>query len=112
VQLARRESVLAQRAAKQFVSQPYLVSIDYIGLTVVGDLLDLTFVEITLDLTTIEALGLSGQAHDPAKLVKTSLPLRTERRKNVAQVNGIIGVPVEVDTSESPDADTPWTIAR
>jgi len=36
--LARLKRILAQRASKQLIAQPHLVSADHIGLAVVGDL--------------------------------------------------------------------------
>jgi hypothetical protein len=44
----------------------------------------------------------AGQPHDPADLVESRPPLRTERREGVAQVEGVIGVPVEVRTRTEP----------
>src|SRR5262249_36642472 len=96
--LARLERILAQRPAKQLVAQPHLVGADYVGLAIVGDLLDLALAEITLHLTTIEAFRLSRQAHDSADLVKRGPPLRTERREGVTQVDCILAVPMEVGT--------------
>jgi len=58
IPLARLERIQAQRAPKQFVPQPHLVSANYVGLAVVGDLLDLALAVITLHLTTIEPFGL------------------------------------------------------
>jgi hypothetical protein len=54
--------------------------------------------EIALHFTTIEPFRLPGQAHDPADLVKSGLSLRSKRRKDVAQIDGILAVPVEVGT--------------
>src|SRR6516164_4677047 len=71
--LARFERTLAQGATKQFVPQPQLVSADYVGLAVVGDLLDLALAVITLHLAAVEPFRLSRQAHDSADLVKTCL---------------------------------------
>jgi hypothetical protein len=63
-------------------------------------------------LATVEALRLSRQAHDPADLVKSGLPLRAERRENVTQIDGVLGIAAEAGTGMKPGADTPWTIAR
>jgi hypothetical protein len=60
-----------------------LVGADYVGLAVVRDFLDLSFVKITLHLSAIESLRLSGQAHDTADLVRGGLALRAERRQGV-----------------------------
>jgi hypothetical protein len=75
---------------------------DDITLAVIGDLLDLALAEVALDLTAVEAFRLSGQAHDPADLVKSGLSLRAERREDVAQIDGILCVPVEVRTHRKP----------
>src|SRR5215471_20066261 len=93
---------LAQFAAKQLVPQPDLISTDYIGLAVLGDLLDLALAERTLHLATVKPFGLSRQAHHSADLVKRGLSLRTERREDVAQIDGILGIPVEVGTCRKP----------
>jgi hypothetical protein len=50
-----------------------------------------------LDLTTIEPLRLR-QAHDSADLVKSRISLRTERREDITQIDGILGITVEVGT--------------
>src|SRR5439155_15371178 len=100
--LARLEQILAQRAAKQFIPQPQLISADYVGLAVVGDLLDLTLSELAFHLTAIEPFRLSRQAHESADLVKRGPSLRTERREDVAQVDCIVGEPLEVGTRRKP----------
>src|SRR5262249_15178177 len=100
--LARFERILVQGATKQFVPQPHLVSADYVALTVVGDLFDLSLAEITFHLATIEPFRLSRQAHDSADLMKTGLSLRTKRREDITQIDGILGVPVKVGTSRKP----------
>src|SRR5262249_56166364 len=87
VLLARFKRILTQRAAKQLVAQPHLVSADYVGLAVVGDLLDLALAEVALHLTTIEPLRLSRQAHDPADFVKRGLSLRTKPSQDVTQID-------------------------
>src|SRR5262249_53913561 len=102
IALARLERTLAQRAAKQLVPQPHLVSADHIGLAVVGDLLDLALPEVALHLTAIEPFRLSRQAHHSADLVKSGLPLRTERREDVTQIDCILTVPIEVGTRRKP----------
>src|SRR5262249_26783527 len=105
--VALLERIQAQRAAKQFVPQPHPVSVDHVGLAVVGDLLDLTLVVVTLHLATIEPLRLPGEAHDPADLVKSGLPLWTERRKDITQVDCILTVSVEVGTRRKPRRGDP-----
>jgi hypothetical protein len=102
VPLARPEYISAQRTAKQFVPQPHLVSADHVGLAVVSNLLDLALAEVAFHLAAVEPLGLSGQTHDPADLVKSGLPLRTERREDVAQIDGILGVSMEVGAGMKP----------
>src|SRR5262249_9289051 len=100
--LARLERIPAQCAAKQFVSQPQLVSADHIALAVIGDLLDLALPETALHFAAIEPFWLSRQAHASAGLVKSGLALRTERGEDVTQVDGILAVPVEVGTRRKP----------
>jgi len=90
------ERILAQCATKQFVAQPHLISANYVGLTVVGDLFDLALAEIALHFITIEPLGLSRQSQDFANLVKSGLSLRAKRREHVTQIDGVLAVPVEV----------------
>jgi hypothetical protein len=66
VPLTHLERILPQRAAKQFVPQPHLVGVDYVGLAVVRDLFDLAFVEVALHLSSVESFRLSSQSHDSA----------------------------------------------
>jgi hypothetical protein len=49
--------------------------LERIGLAVLGDLLDLALEEISLDVGAVDALGLSGHAHDLAELVRRSTQL-------------------------------------
>ncbi len=42
--------------------------------------------------------GQSWQSHNSADLVQGGLSLRTKRREDVAQIDGILGVSVEVGT--------------
>jgi hypothetical protein len=72
--LACFECVLAQRAAKQLVPQPHLISAHYVGLAVVRNLLDLAFAEIALYLAAIEPFRFSRQADESADLMKSGFP--------------------------------------
>src|SRR5262249_5077379 len=72
-----------------------------------SNFLDLALAKIALDLTTIEPFRLSGQPHHSADLVKSGLPLRTERREDVTQIDGILGVPVEIGTGREPGRGYP-----
>src|SRR5262249_32134419 len=81
---------------------PHPVSANYVGLAVVGNLLDLTLAEVALHLTAIEAFRLPRQAHNPADLMKGGLSLRTERGEDVTQIDRILGVPVEVGPRRKP----------
>src|SRR5262249_20943752 len=75
---------------------------NYIGFAVVRNVLDLALAEIALYLTAIEAFRLSRQAHDSADLVKTSLALRTKRREDITQIDGILGVAMKVGARRKP----------
>src|ERR1700756_3828563 len=50
----------------------------------------------------VDTLGLPWQAHDPTDLVKRGLSLRTKRREDVTQIDGILGVAVKVGTRRKP----------
>jgi hypothetical protein len=53
--------------------------------------LDLTHKEISLDLGTVDALGLSWHPHDFSELVQGSFGMRSERGENVAPVGCVEG---------------------
>ena len=66
VRLTRLECNIGQLAPKQLVSQTNAIGVDNISLTIVGDLLDLSIEEVSLDVGSINAVGLPWQAHDSA----------------------------------------------
>src|SRR6516165_12470945 len=67
---------------------------------------------VFLDLCASHPVRLAGKPHHPTQLVQGCPTLRAERGQHVAQIDRILGVPVEILTAARPGAATPWTIAR
>src|SRR3974377_950820 len=96
VSLAKLDLRHGKAPAKELVTQPKPVRIDNIGLAVVRDLPDLPLKVVTLDLPAVYRLRLAWQSHYSAKLVQCNFCLRCKRRQDIAKVNCVIGVSVEI----------------
>src|SRR6516164_8397973 len=94
--LAELQLRRGKASAKELVTQPKPIRIDNIGLAVVCDLPDLPLKVVTLDFAAIDLLRLAWQSHDSAKFVQWNFCLRCKRRKDIAKVNCIVGVSVEI----------------
>src|SRR5271167_4754808 len=92
----------AQAPLKQLVSRPHSIRIDDVCLAVVGDLANAPLAVQRLYLGPVEPSGLPGQAHDTTELVQRDLRLEAERRERVAEVERVLGVPVEVRSNREP----------
>jgi hypothetical protein len=90
---------LAQSPAKQLIPQPNSIRVDDVRLAIVSNLLNLAFKEKSLYLVSVDALGLSWHAHDFAELVQRSFAMGSERGENIAQVDCVLGVSVEVGSN-------------
>lgn len=83
-----------------------------VGLAVVGDFFDLALAEVALDLPAVEPLRLARQAHHSADLVKGGLALlpcglKDEKTSRRSQIDGVLGVPVEVGPRRQPRRGNP-----
>ena len=96
--LSRVERRIGQHTAEQFMPQPNAVRVDHVGLAVVGDLAQASVSVISLDIPAAYAVGFAGQSHDAAQLVQRCLALGAERGQDIAQVDSVVGVSVEVRT--------------
>src|SRR3974390_3374509 len=94
--LAKLELRQGKAPAKELVTQPKAIGIDNIGLAVVCDLPDLSLNVVTLDFAAVDLLRLAWQSHYSAKLVQCNFSLRCKRRQDIAKVNCIVGVSVEI----------------
>src|SRR5262249_17650046 len=86
VPLACFKLSIVKASTKQLISQPDPISIDYVCLTVAGNLLDPPLAKVSFDISARETLRLSWKPHRLAQLVKCDLRLRAERRQHVAKV--------------------------
>jgi hypothetical protein len=96
--LTRLKSPSRKSAAKKFMAQPNAIGVDDIALAVLGNLANASFKIEFLYLTTADPIWFARQTHHPAKLVQCDLALGAERGQDIAQINGIFGVPIEVWT--------------
>jgi hypothetical protein len=96
IQFAGVMSGLRQPSTKQFVPEPQMVCVDHVAFAVFGDLLDPALSEVPLHLSAIDIVRLSWQPHDPGDLVQRGPRAGIERRKRVAEVDGIFRVSAEV----------------
>src|SRR3974390_1891945 len=94
--LAELQLRQGKASAKKLVTQPKAIRIDNIGLAVVRDFSDLPLKVVTLNFAAVDLLRLAWQSHDSAKLVQCNFCLRCKGRKDIAKVNCIIGVSVEI----------------
>jgi hypothetical protein len=97
VGFARLERRIGQPPPEQFVAQPDPIRIHDIAFAIIGDLADLSFLVEFLDLRAMDAGRLAGQTHDPAQLVQRRLALRAERGQDVAKIDGVFRVPIEIE---------------
>jgi hypothetical protein len=96
--LACFELRVIEPSTKQVVPQPNPIGIDDVRFTIVSDFLDSALKAIAGNFTTMDAGGLSRYSHDFANLVQRCLGLRGKRRKNITQVDRVVGISVEVGT--------------
>src|SRR5208337_529917 len=96
---ARLDIVRTQSSANPLIAKPDTISIDDIGLAVIGDFLDFAVQKVAMHLTAVDAVGLTRQAQNLADLVQRRLALRAEGGQRVAKIQRIFGVAVEVRPS-------------
>src|SRR6516225_5115048 len=72
------------------------IGIDHVGLAVGGDLSNPSLPAILHDIPAAHPVWLDGQSHYPAHFVERRLALWAERRQHVAEINGILGLAVEI----------------
>jgi hypothetical protein len=96
--LACLKRCLGQPSAKEFVSKPHTIRVEHIAFTVFGNLPDVTVAVVLLDFCPRHAIGPPRQPHYTTEFVQGRLRLRTERGQHVAQIDCVLGVPVEVRT--------------
>ena len=96
VSLARPKFGIPQATSKEFIPQTNAISIDHIGLAVGGDLSNPPLPVILLDIPAAQPVRLAGQSHYPAHFVESRLALGAERGQHVAEINGILGIAVEI----------------
>jgi hypothetical protein len=102
VPLARLVFFLVQPPSKQLVPQPQPVRVDHVRLAVVGNLADAPLAVVPLHVGPADAVGLPRHPHHPAEFVQRGPRLQAERRQRVAQVDSVLGVPVEVRPGRQP----------
>jgi hypothetical protein len=87
---------MRQPPAKEFVAEPHPVSVDDIAFAVLCDLANASFSVKVLHVSTTDPFRLARQTLPAAQLVQCCLGLEAQRGQDIAEINCVLGVAIEI----------------
>jgi hypothetical protein len=94
-----------QPTTKQLLSEPHQISVDHVGLAVVGYLLDAALSVDPGDTGAVCSDIFRKTPHNATYLMKRRACLRVGRRENIAGIQRVFGIAIEVASGDQPRRD-------
>jgi hypothetical protein len=91
---------------KQLLSEPYQISVDHVGLAVVGYLLDAALSADVGDNGAVCSDSFTKKPHNSIYLMKRRACLRVGRREDIAEIQRVFGIAIEIASGDQPRRDT------